>query len=60
MRLKRGFFVFFRNKPNLAKSEIARIGVLKGVQVALCGMRYVDLNDDTLKTLSTHHTYDKN
>ena len=44
---------FFGIKPNLAKSEIARIGVLKGVQVALCGMRYVDLNDDTLKTVLT-------
>ena len=31
-------------KPNLKKSKIAGIGVLKGVQVAICGMRCIDLN----------------
>ena len=46
-------------KPNLAKSKIAGTAVLKGVQVLLCGMRYVDLNDDTLKIVSTNHSYDK-
>ena len=38
-------------KPNLTKSEIAGIGVLKGVQVAVCGMRCIDLNIDMLKIL---------
>ena len=32
-------------KPN--KCEIAGIGVLNGVQVALCGMKYVNLNDES-------------
>ena len=34
-------------KLNLRKSEIASIGVLKGVQVTPCGMRCIDLNNDT-------------
>ena len=46
-------------KPNLTKSEIAGIGVLKGVQVAVCGMRYIDLNADTLKILGTHFSYNE-
>ena len=45
------FFSFFSwLKPNLRKSEIAGIEVLKGVQVAICGMRCIDLN----KILGTH------
>ena len=31
-------------KPNKAKCEITGIGVLNGVQVALCGMKCVNLN----------------
>ena len=30
-------------KPNEAKCEIAGIGVLKGVSLALCGMDCIDL-----------------
>ena len=46
------FFSYFSGlKPNLTKSEIAGIGVLKGVQVAVCGMRCIDLNIDMLKIL---------
>ena len=43
-----------RLKSNLKKSEIAGIGALKGVQVAVCGLRCIDLNNDTLKILRTH------
>ena len=44
------FFSHFSGlKPNLRKSEIAGIGVLKGVQVADYGMRCIDLNNNTLK-----------
>ena len=36
------FFLYFSGlKPNLTKSEIAGIEVLKGVQVAVCGMRCI-------------------
>ena len=32
---------------------------LKGVQVAVCGLRYIDLNNDTLKILDTHFSYNE-
>ena len=46
-------------KPNLSKCEITGIGVLKGVQVAVCGMRCLDLKNDTLKILGTHFSYNE-
>ena len=45
-------------KPNLSKCWITAIGVLKWVQVVVCGMRCVDLNDK-LKILGTHFSYNK-
>ena len=36
------------------------IGVLNGVQVALCGMKYVNLNNETVKILGVHFSYNKN
>ena len=54
------FFSYYSGlKTNLRKSEIAGIGVLKGVQVAVCGMRCIDLNSDTLKMLGIHFSYNK-
>ena len=54
------FFSHFTGlKWDLRKSEIAGIGVLKGVQVAVCGMCCIDLNNDTLKILGTHYSYNK-
>ena len=54
------FFSHFTGlKWDLRKSEIAGIGVLKGVQVAVCGMCCIDLNNDTLKILGTHYWQQK-
>ena len=54
------FFPYFSGlKPNLRKSEIASIVVLKGVQVAVCGMHCINLNNDTLKILGTHFSCNK-
>ena len=54
------FFSYFsRLKPNLRRPEIASIGVLKGVLVVVCGMRCIGLNNDTLKILGTHLSYNK-
>ena len=54
------FFSYFSGlELNLIKSKIASIGVRKAVQVAVCGMRCLDLNIDTLKILSTHFPYNK-
>ena len=46
-------------KPNNSKCEIAAIGVLKGVKVALCGIRCVNLHEDTIETLGIHYSYNK-
>ena len=48
--------IFFGLKRNLRISEI---GVLLGFQVAVCGMRCIDLNNGTSKILGTHFTYNK-
>ena len=46
-------------RPNLSKCEIAGIGVLKGVKVAVCGIQCVDLVLDTIKILGTHFCYNE-
>ena len=54
------FHIFSRfsgSRPNLSKCEIAAIGVLKGVKVAVCGIQCVDLVLDTIKILGTHISY---
>ena len=56
------FHIFFRFsglKPNLNKCEIAGIGVLKGVKVAVCGIQCVDLVLDTIKISGTHFSYNE-
>ena len=54
------FFSHFSElKPNLRKSEIVGIVVLKGVHVAVFRMRCIDLNIDTLKISGTHFSYNK-
>ena len=47
------FSEFSGPKPNLTKCELADIGVLKGVQLTVCGMPFLDLNINTLKILGT-------
>ena len=47
-------------KPNKTKCEIAGIGILNEVQVTLCGMRYVNLNNETVKILDIHFSHNKN
>ena len=46
--------IFSGLKPNKSKCEIAGIGVLKGFQIALCGMEYVNLKNNTIKILGIH------
>ena len=46
-------------KPSKSKSEIAGISVLKGVKMALCGMRCVNLHEDSIKILDIHYSYNK-
>ena len=41
------------------KFEIGGIEVLKVVQVAICGMRCIDLNNNAIKILGTHFSYNE-
>ena len=43
--------------PNKSKCEVTSIGVLKRVKVAHCGMRCVNLHDDTSKILGILYSY---
>ena len=44
-------------KPNKSKCEIARIGALKGVRVALYGMYCINLNKEPAKILRIQLSY---
>ena len=45
------FSDFLGFKPNTDKCKITGIGVLKGVQVAVCGMKCIDLRNEAMKIL---------
>ena len=47
-------------KPDKKKCETACISVLNGVQVVLCGMKCVNLNNETVKILGVYFSYNKN
>ena len=56
------FYIFSRFsglRPNLSKCEIAGIGILKGVKLAVCGIQCVDLLLDTIKISGTHFSYNE-
>ena len=46
-------------KTNKSKCEIVGIGALKGVRVVLCGMQCINLNEQTVKILGMHFSYNK-
>ena len=47
-------------KPNLSKNKETRIGALKGVKVAICGMKRIDLTEKAITILGVLLSYDKN
>ena len=47
-------------KPNLPKCEVAGIGALKGVKVAICGIKYINLTKQIIKILGVFFSYVKN
>ena len=51
------FSLFSRLKPNLTKCEIAGIGTLKRVKVAVCGMKCTDVCNEAIKVLGTYFSY---
>ena len=44
---------------NLDKCKIAKIEILKNVNVALCGMKNINLTKDSIKILGVHISYKK-
>ena len=54
------FSSFTGLKPNLSKCEVARIGALKGIKVAICGIKCIDLTKEAIKVLGAFFSYDKN
>ena len=46
-------------KPNKSKCEVAGIGALKGVKIALCGTKCINLRLNSLKLLGIHFSYNK-
>ena len=54
------FSLYSGLKINKSKCEIAGIGAKKGVQMALCGMKCVNLKNDVIKILGICFSYNKN
>ena len=50
---------FSREKPKKPKCEIAGIGVLKGVKIALYGVECVNPKNNTIKILGIHFSYNR-
>ena len=53
------FSCFSGLKPNINKCEIAGLGILKGVQEAVCGLQNIDLTNDAIKILGIHFSYNE-
>ena len=53
------FSQYFCLKPNYERCEIAGIGILKSVKVAVSGMKCVDLSKDTIKITGVLFSYNK-
>ena len=47
-------------QPDKTKCETIGNDVMNGVHIALCGMKRVNLNNETVKILGVHFLYNKN
>ena len=54
------FSTFSGLKPNKSKWEIAGLGALKGIKLALSGIEFIDLMFNAIKILGVDYSYDKN
>ena len=59
MKLFDEFSLFFGVRPNKSKREVARIGVLKGVEVALSEMESINLTSESVKILRIQFSCNK-
>ena len=53
------FSSFSDLSPNMSKCEIAGIVSLKGVEIAVCGMKNIDLTKDAVKIIGISFSYNK-
>ena len=53
------FSIFSGFKLNKSKCEVSGIGVMNGVQTALCNVKNVNLKTDSIKILGVHFSYNK-
>ena len=53
------FYLVSKLSPNTTKYEIASIGTLNGVYVALSGMKCLNLTKETVEILGVHFSYNK-
>ena len=53
------FSSFSGFRPNFTKCEVAGISVGKSVNVALCGMKCLDLTKECIKALGVHISYNR-
>ena len=51
------YFFLYTAYAGDSKCEIAGIGSLKGVEVAVCGIKCVNLKVNTIKILGIHFSY---
>ena len=56
MKIVDEFALFSGLKPNKSKFEIAGIGTLKEVNMALCGMEHIDLTITSIKIFGIHNS----
>lgn len=57
VEIDKTFTVFSELKPNLTKEEIERTETMKGVQLAVCGMKSIYLRNEAFKILDTQFSY---
>ena len=53
------FSIYSGLKPNKSKCETVDVGVLKRVSMELCGMKCIDLTNNSMKILDIHFSYNK-
>ena len=51
------FFIFSGLRSNLTKCETTAISALKGIKLAVCGMKCIDLRNEAIKILGTYFSY---
>ena len=54
------FSTFSGLKPNKNKCEIAGLDALRGVKLAFCGIKCIDLMFNAIQILAVYYLYDKN